>query len=239
MPYLNSLFVFSEHLILDTNSFSGSLPLEIRSLTQLVTLNLNGNMFTGQIPPSTLGQLSKLESLRLGENSFALGPIPTEVFQLTSLKLLYLEDCKLSGKFPFEEFKKLPNIEDIRLNHNLITGLLTSQIGALTSLIALELGSNKLRGSTIASEIGLLANVSLLDFSHNGLEGTLPSELALLSQLSYLRVDGNPELQGDLKALCLATEHIHKRHFIRDVQDENIFDDCKRKAKVKCSCCWD
>ncbi|CAN0513177.1 unnamed protein product, partial [Ectocarpus sp. 8 AP-2014] len=52
--------------------------------------------FTGHIPKE-LGDLSRLERLRLGGNQLD-GPIPPELGNLPALEYLYLDENRLSGE---------------------------------------------------------------------------------------------------------------------------------------------
>ena len=93
---------------------TGAVPAEIRQLTSLTGLDLNGNKLTSV--PAEIGQLTSLESLDLTENQ--LTSVPAEIGQLTSLKGLHLD---------YNQLESLP-----------------AEIGQLTSLEVLHLGYNKL-----------------------------------------------------------------------------------------------
>jgi Leucine-rich repeat (LRR) protein len=83
-----------ESLNLSNNLFSGALPAEVRHLQNLKTLDLSGNKFTGV--PAEIGQLKNLEVLNLA-NNFLTG-LPNELGNLSSLKIL-----KLSGNHYSEQ----------------------------------------------------------------------------------------------------------------------------------------
>lgn len=73
-------------LDLSNNNLTGALQAEVRQLTQLRTLNLSYNKFTGV--PAEVGQLINLEYLDLSHNM--LTGLPYELGNLSNLKELIL-----------------------------------------------------------------------------------------------------------------------------------------------------
>ncbi len=84
----NDVFTQTDLLTLDlsNNNLTGALPGEIRHLTELRTLNLSYNQFTGV--PAEVGQLKNLEYLDLSHNQ--LTGLPYELGNLSNLKELIL-----------------------------------------------------------------------------------------------------------------------------------------------------
>ncbi|CAO2816775.1 unnamed protein product [Amaranthus hypochondriacus] len=105
------------------NSITGTVPLDLTSLSQLSTLWLDGNQLTGELPyqinswkslnslnlshnqlsgsiPFALGSLPELDYLDLSDNQL-LGKIPSELGQLKFCSL-NLSDNQLTGNIPFE-----------------------------------------------------------------------------------------------------------------------------------------
>ena len=72
---------------------TGAVPAEIRQLTSLTGLDLNGNKLTSV--PAEIGQLTSLESLDLTENQ--LTSVPAEIGQLTSLVEFELDGNQLTS----------------------------------------------------------------------------------------------------------------------------------------------
>ena len=66
-----------EHIEIDQNNFSGSIPSEIGNFSNLNVLWLADNQFSGEIPAS-IGNLNNLHTLMLAENHFT-GEIPEEI----------------------------------------------------------------------------------------------------------------------------------------------------------------
>ncbi len=79
-------------LNLSNNQLAGSLPGEIRFLSNLEVLDASNNQMTGV--PAEIGQLSHLRVLNLGNNQ--LTGLPLELGNLTSLETLDLRGNKYS-----------------------------------------------------------------------------------------------------------------------------------------------
>ena len=120
--------------------------------------NLNG------VIPSSIGELSHLDSLNLSGNSLH-GAIPLELGMLRRLNSLNLANNNLTESIPPE-------------------------LGNLGNLEALDLADNDLSGP-IPPELGNLAYLEVLDLSNNDLSGPLSPELARLENLRTLRIQGN------------------------------------------------
>ncbi len=75
-----------QHLNLSHNKLTGALQAEVRHLSELRTLDLSNNEFTGV--PAEIGQLKYLETLDLSHNK--LTGLPYELGNLSNLKILDL-----------------------------------------------------------------------------------------------------------------------------------------------------
>ncbi|PON95492.1 Mitogen-activated protein kinase kinase kinase [Trema orientale] len=127
-------------------SLVGTLPSDLGSLSQLTTLSLQGNHFSGPLP--SLASLSFLQSIYLDSNNFTsvpagcfkgltnlqtlsmsgnlkLGPwsFPAELTDSSSLVTLYAGSCNIFGSIP-DIFGTFPNLLDLRLSYNNLTGSL-------------------------------------------------------------------------------------------------------------------
>ncbi|PHT49590.1 hypothetical protein CQW23_09337 [Capsicum baccatum] len=166
-----------EVLNLGFNSFSGSLPPNMCSvlpnieqlflgiLTNLVgtiphsisncsklKLELSGNKLTGLIPNS-LGYLTHLQFLNLGENNFTSD---SSLSFLTSLT-----NCR--------------NLTDLYLPFNPLNGMLPDSTGNLSiSLRNFYAGNCKIKGR-IPNEVGNLSSLLDLDLPRNNLVGSIPT----------------------------------------------------------------
>ncbi|XP_042486293.1 inactive leucine-rich repeat receptor-like serine/threonine-protein kinase At1g60630 [Macadamia integrifolia] len=79
------------------NSISGAIP-NISGLTNLKSLFLNDNHFSGNFPSSITG-LHRLKVIVLSGNQMS-GEIPSSLLKLQRLYVLYLQDNRITGKIP-------------------------------------------------------------------------------------------------------------------------------------------
>ncbi|MFQ6645561.1 hypothetical protein Gotur_018840 [Gossypium turneri] len=158
-------------LNLNSNDFNGNLiPEFFGSLKKLKLLDLSNANFRGPIP-SLLGNLSMLETLRLGGNG-------GDVNNLVSLNL---SSNKLKGPIP-EAFRNMKAIQELYLNDNLLV-----------------LAENQVRDDSGLNEIGKLPDFRVLDLGYNLLNGSISKSIGQLSHLYVLRLAGN-SFDGDVIA---------------------------------------
>ncbi len=180
-------------LQLDDNQLTGSIPIELGTLTTLTSLFLGANQLTGSIPKE-LGSLANLQVLNLVDNQLT-GSIPMELGTLTNLEILELTSNQLTGGIPVE-FGSLTTLTDLFLGSNQLTGSIPPELGNLTGLITLSLIDNKLTGA-IPPEVGNLANLIFLFLGLNQLTGSIPEELGSLTNLQVLSLIDN-QLTGSI-----------------------------------------
>jgi hypothetical protein len=162
--------------------------------------SLQGNM------PSSIGRLSRLDSLQLGENLLT-GSFPESFSDLRRLSSLFMDSNELTGSIP-----TILSIEKMSLSYNFLSGTIPGSVtfGSLRYILldmnvmtgsipeslfsptleALSLWDNNFSGS-LSSRIGDLVQVKVLDVTNNGLTGTIPSEIGKLIKLESLYLDGN------------------------------------------------
>lgn len=80
------------------NALSGDIPIEITSLSHLLSLNLSKNLLTGEIP-KRIGDMKALESIDFSMNQLS-GEIPASTSSLSFLSHLNLSYNNLSGRIP-------------------------------------------------------------------------------------------------------------------------------------------
>ncbi|KFK43299.1 hypothetical protein AALP_AA1G106000 [Arabis alpina] len=200
-----------QKLSLGFNSFSGSIPIDLKNCTNLKYLDLGNNLFSGTFPDfSDLNQLQYLylnnsafsgvfpwKSIRnatgivvlsVGDNPFDTTPFPYEVVSLKKLYWLYLSNCSITGKIP-PAIGDLIELENFEVADSGLTGEIPPEIVKLTKLRQLELYNNNLTGK-FPSGFGNLKNLTKLDASTNNLEGDL-SELRTLTNLVSLQMFEN------------------------------------------------
>jgi Leucine-rich repeat (LRR) protein len=155
-------------LDLHDKNLSGSIPVEIKSLTELSYLDLSNNTLSGTIP---------------------------DMSTLTNLVVLDLSINKLTGTLP-EYLSTIKSLAYLSIGQNKLTGTLSSEYGALTSLNVLDLGLNQFTGS-IPSSWSTLSKLRYLYLYGNSLEGTIPSYISSFSKLINLSVEYN-NLTGNI-----------------------------------------
>ncbi len=180
-------------IILSYNNLTGSLPVELGSLTGLIYLVLDHNSLGGSIPV-VLGGLPSLQDLNLWSNQL-IGSIPPELGNLSNLRTLLLHSNQLSGSIP-PELGNLANLETLVLRYNLLTGGIPVELGKLTHLQVLRLGDNGLSGG-IPVELGNLTDLQSLRLAYDHLSGGIPAELGNLTRLSELLLNSN-QLTGPI-----------------------------------------
>ncbi|KAF0935646.1 hypothetical protein E2562_035097 [Oryza meyeriana var. granulata] len=95
-----------EHICFADNGLQGELDeAHMAKLNNLVTLDLGGNSFHGEIPES-IGQLKKLEVLRLSNNNMS-GHLPSSLGNSTSLTTIDLKMNSFSGVLGMVDFSSL------------------------------------------------------------------------------------------------------------------------------------
>jgi Leucine-rich repeat (LRR) protein len=200
-----------QQLDLGCNSFSGEVP-DLSSLGKLKLLSLNNSGFSGQFPWRSLGNLTSLTFLSLGDIVFERSPFPAEVLKLEKLYWLYLSNCSLEGRIPeglgnltllenlelsWNQFSgeipgdivKLKNIWQLELYFNFLTGTLPVGFGNLTSLVNLDVSNNSLQGNI--SEVRFLTKIASLHLYENQFIGEIPEELGEFNKLVGFSIYAN------------------------------------------------
>ena len=195
-------------LDLSANDLSGSIPTGLADLGHLESLSLRANRLTGDIP-TELGRLSELRVLDLGNNRLS-GSIPTELSGLTRLERLNLGRNRLSGQVP-QELARLANLTRLDLGINLLSGRLPPALGDLSGLVSLNLSWNQFSGS-IPSELAEISAIETIVLANNHLNGRILPELGTLSRLYDLDLSGN-QLAGPIPAELGGLTSLHKLRF--------------------------
>ncbi|KAG4145328.1 hypothetical protein ERO13_D05G090232v2, partial [Gossypium hirsutum] len=208
-----NLSISLQQLSVGENHITGTIPLGIVNLVNLIGIGLAENRLTGTIPDS-LGMLKKLQTLYLGtipasvgnlslltrmtlEENLLEGSIPAEfgkcqiliIMALGSNKLTELSDNLLIGSIP-SDIGNLVNLVYLNISSNNFSGHIPAALSDCTTLETLSLGENHFDGS-IPDSLSSLRSIAELDLSSNNLSGQIPDYLEKLSFLKYLNLSHN------------------------------------------------
>nr|XP_004305912.2 PREDICTED: receptor-like protein 12 [Fragaria vesca subsp. vesca] len=192
-------------LRLSSNSFTGSIPTQLCSLSNLHILDLSHNNLWGHIP-QCVGNLSGLKISEMSdEDTEFLYQGQLEVVSkgrvleygtiLYLVNSLDLSNNNLSGEMPLE-LTSLVMLGTLNLSMNHLTGIIPGKIGNLKSIETLDLSMNQLSGSIPQSMVSLTF-VTHLNLSHNNLSGKIPTSNQFNSLNDPSIYQGNAGLCGD------------------------------------------
>ena len=85
-------------LYLGGNKISGTIPIALQNLINLIILGMEDTLLTGMIPTS-FEKFQKMQGLRLWGNKLS-GKIPSSIGNLTQLAELFLSENNLEGSIP-------------------------------------------------------------------------------------------------------------------------------------------
>ncbi|XP_020886494.1 LRR receptor-like serine/threonine-protein kinase GSO2 [Arabidopsis lyrata subsp. lyrata] len=193
------------------NSFNGSIPPELFSLKNLQCLDLSRNDIGGTLS----GSLSELLTLTLRQNLFS-GSIPLSVSQLTKLETFDLQNSSLSFEIP-DGIGKLANISTLSLSRNKLSGGIPSSIQNLTNLETLELENNNGLSGEIPTWLFGLQKLKILRLGGNKLQWNKNVSVYAQSKLTHLSLrscglEGNiPDWLKNQTALLPGSEHEQTR----------------------------
>ncbi|KAI6671393.1 hypothetical protein NL676_006278 [Syzygium grande] len=173
-PPTSLMFVDDQSNVdLSSNLYEGPLPMWSSNVT---TLYLRGNRFSGPIPPNIGELMPYMTDLDLSRNDLN-GTIPLSIGNMASLTTLVISNNFLSGEIP-------------RFWSN------------LSLLYILDMSNNSLSGP-IPSEICRLSNLHIVDLSHNKLSGSIPLCIGNLTGLKVELTDVDTErYQGRLTVVA-------------------------------------
>ena len=141
----------------------GSIPSTLGNCRILQVLNLRSNELSGSIPME-LGALGQVMLLLLSENHLTRS-IPTSLGNCTSLLHLSLRSNILRGPIPME-LGMLVQLQSLTLWDNRLNGSITSSLANCTQIAAIQLDLNELTGhipTEIDRRISGLSNLGLIN----------------------------------------------------------------------------
>ncbi|TKY62323.1 LRR receptor serine/threonine-protein kinase [Spatholobus suberectus] len=175
-------------LSLALNSLTGPLPMSLANLAKISELGLSDNSFSGQLSASLISNWTQLISLQVQNNKFT-GNIPPQIGLLKKINFLYLYNNLFSGSIPVE-IGNLKEMIELDLSQNQFSGPIPSTLWNLTNVQVVNLFFNVLSG-TIPLDIGNLTSLQIFDVNTNNLFGELPETIAQLTALRNFSVFTN------------------------------------------------
>jgi Leucine-rich repeat (LRR) protein len=154
------------------NEFWGSIPRNIdRAADTLQTLKVNRNLITGSIPVE-ITTLSALQVLNVSENSLLVGSLPANIGDMSALILLYVFETGVTGSIP-HSVGQLTKLTDFFAYSNRLTGSLPQSVTQLNRVTTIALYSNRLSGSLPTGLITSLPSLQVLLLQDNRFSGPL------------------------------------------------------------------
>ncbi|KAJ4959527.1 hypothetical protein NE237_026638 [Protea cynaroides] len=162
----------------------------------VIGLVASGFGLSGVIPETTIGKLSKLESLDLSSNRIT--GLSSDFWGLgSSLKTLNLSNNHISGSLP-SNIGNFGELQSLDLSFNYISGELPQSVSSLLSLQVVKLDQNEFTGSIPLGFLDCQSLVSI-DLSFNLLNGSIPNGFATaFPKLRTLNLAGNKIHGGSL-----------------------------------------
>ena len=179
-----------EDLILYQNKFTSTLPPTIAYCSNLVSLSLSSNEFTGNL--DILTNLRNLREIRLFDNNFN-GPISPGFENLTQMTLFDVHNNSLSGSIVTSIFSGMQNLENVSLSSNRFTGPFPNFI-ANKKLISVSVTDNLFTGYLPAALFENNTNLMTFAASKNCLHREFPASICEAVNLKDLYLSGLRQL---------------------------------------------
>lgn len=163
-----------------------SLPLGLRRLQRLTSLNLSKN----QLKMGDIEMLSEIESLadlKLANNNLE-GSLSSIIGQLVNLETLDLHGNHINS-LP-ENFSSLKSLKNLNVAENELT-ILPFEFLHNLPLVELNASRNKLHGTLMGPEVNGFENLQVLNVAYNALESLSSGESFDFPSLQMLLVDTN------------------------------------------------
>jgi Leucine-rich repeat (LRR) protein len=207
-------FKVLKRLHLSLNKITGALPLNIRSLKRIESIDISCNCITGEYDNSYFNDIGDkcanidfsfndmsgqipdcfylyqaLQKLNLSGNRFS-GSLPTSIASLTSLRVLKMYNNNLEGNL-HEIFSACVSLEEVNLSKNRFSGSPCGAFAKCTALERLNLSRNQLDYDLDIHSLVQLSSLQLLYLDHNSIAGSIGPEICSLKSLKFLNLSHN------------------------------------------------
>ncbi|KAN0086529.1 hypothetical protein V8E54_000217 [Elaphomyces granulatus] len=162
------------------------LPLGLRRLTRLQSLNLSNNKLTMD-RIEVIAQIEKLTDLRLGNNDLE-GELLSVITQLSNLEILDLRANRLT-RLP-DSLESIKSLKILNIGENELTSLPFEALSILP-LTELSAPKNKLRGCLIPESVHQFDTLQTLNVANNALERLSENDAFTFPNLQILAIDAN------------------------------------------------
>ncbi|XP_040371689.1 receptor-like protein EIX2 isoform X2 [Rosa chinensis] len=218
--YYNSSDVYNvetplRELYIDGTNMSGLLPKGLQQLSQLRSLSLVFNQFSGSLPDFT--GLPSLRLLFLSNNQFN-GSIPESMGLLSSLEYLTVSWNSLTGALTEAHFSNLSRLRSLSIDHNPLSFNLSFNWNPPFQLETLDVSSCKI-GPAFPRWIQKQRELTSLFMSNASISDSVPNEFwDLSSSLFELNLSMN-QIHGKLPDL--STKNCS--YFTFDLSSNHLF----------------
>jgi hypothetical protein len=183
-------------LELYSGRLTGTIPIELTQLANLTELIINSNSFSGVVP-SQFGQLSSLNSVDVGYNSLLTGSLPRELCAVPLIDFQF-NDNMFTG--PIIDCLSADHLAYYFVDSNFMTSTISSQLGLQTKMLEFNVGYNFLSGSLAGEILEKWTRLQVVAVSNNLITGSLPTVLGTLKDMLWLDYSVN-QLTGALQIL--------------------------------------
>jgi Leucine-rich repeat (LRR) protein len=209
-----------EELHLDDNDTFEGLPSSPSNCTNLRTIDLKRNSFSGNLTEINFSTLINLQKLDLLHNNFT-GTIPQSIYSCSNLNALRLSVNKLHGQLSLT-MANLKSLIFLSLSGNNFTNI-TNMLQVLKNCKNLTVlvvgGGNSYKGDTMPEDetIDGFQNLQVLSISGSLLSGKIPLWLSKFKNLRMLFLNTN-QLSGPIPAWIKSLKSL----FYLDIANNNL-----------------
>ncbi|XP_010034665.1 receptor-like protein EIX2 [Eucalyptus grandis] len=182
-------------LYLRDNRFSGPIPPNISKLMPYLTdLDISQNALNATIPLS-IGNMTTLTTVVISKN-YLSGEIARFWSDLSLLYIFDMSNNNLSGPIP-SEVSLLSSLMFFIVSKSNLSGELPSSLQNCSSLASLNLGNNRFSGNIPAWIAGSIPSLLILCLWSNLFSGEIPTQICRLSNLHIVDLSHN-SLSGSI-----------------------------------------